>query len=174
MQNTNKALAATLAHDALTAEIHEQILTPVKSVVIRDSWCGTLNDGNIDAIAQAIRDRLQGKRFSIASCQYADSGRAYPELTTDCVFNSSWTTVPAKEPVRVFTSEDDGRKYFGFSAGGYCWMWHSHLKAEQLDHEDYKHAWFKFDYDGFTVTQYAPAGKGHLHIHIFKRQAEGK
>lgn len=137
---------------------------------INNTWSGILSQNNIEAVATAIRERLDGRVFSIASCEYADSGDAKVRLITSAKFNSDWTD-GSKENVRVMLSEDGKEKWIGFSAGGYFWTWHP---SEGDDHHcrGGRGAYIAFDYDSFQVEQFAPAGKGYLHKHIFKSHRE--
>ena len=131
---------------------------------IDSRWYGVLTAENIDAVAAQVREIVKG-RFSIAEARYCDGGEAQLELiSADCETNSEWTSNPTREGVRVF--RDEGAPWFGFSAGGYLWTFTAREDNKQ-DHENYRYPYFSFQHDKFTVTQYAPAGKGYLHKRAF-------
>jgi hypothetical protein len=138
---------------------------------INRRWFGVLRANNIDEVAEVIREILAG-RFAIAEASYCDSANADLRLiTADCQIDSRWTSDPSQEPVRVF--RDDERAWIGFSAGGYFWSFGARMD-DGLDHDDYRYPYFSFEYDKFTVTQRAPAGKGYLHKRAFGAHRNGE
>lgn len=146
---------------------HERVSTGGTGVVmeIDRRWFGVLTNENIEGVVAVVREIVKG-RFCIAEAEYCDSSNANLRLISpDCATDSRWTSTPEKEQVRLFT-EDDGRKWFGFSAGGYFWSFNARADGRP-DHEDYRYPYFVFEYDKFTVTQRAPAGKGYLHKRAF-------
>lgn len=127
-------------------------------------WFGVLTTDNIDQVAALVREILAG-RFAIAEASYCDSNYADLRLiSADCELDSQWTSNPEREPVRVF--KDDGHPWFSFSAGGFVWGFHARADG-QKDHDDYHYPYFSFEYNKFTVTHRAPAGKGYLHKRAF-------
>lgn len=131
---------------------------------VNHRYYGTLTPENIEHVAAVVRDILKD-RFCIAEAMYCDSEHADLRLiSADCGTDSRWTSAPHDEQVRVFRDED--HVWFGFSAGGYLWTFSARLD-EQQDHENYRYPYFVFEGDKFTVTQYAPAGKGCLHKRAF-------
>ena len=132
---------------------------------INNRWFGVLTDDNIEAVVVVVREILKG-RLAIAEALYCDGVHADLRLiSADCEIDSRWTSQPYNEAVRLFTAED-GRKWFGFSAGGYLWTFSAQPDASK-DHEDYHYPYFSFEYDKFTVIHRAPAGKGYLHKRVF-------
>lgn len=137
---------------------------------INRHWFGVLTNENIAGVVAVVREMLKG-RFAIAEAEYCDSQHAGLRLiSADCAIDSRWTSEPAAEPVRLFESED-GRKWFGFSAGGYFWTFNAQPDPTK-DHEDYRYPYFSFEHDKFTVTHRAPAGKGYLHKRAFGAHRE--
>lgn len=119
-----------------------------------------LSEDNIDAVAMAIRERLVGKTFAIATSRYCNGGNAELDLNTDCVLHSEWTSKPENEPVRVF--HDGEYKWLSFSAGHYLWGFHPREDCPDS---------FMFGHDEFTVTIKSAAG--HVHKHKFRVQTLG-
>lgn len=122
----------------------------------------TLNEENLEKVAAAIRERLEGKRFAIASAMRADSQDADLKLMTGCTFESSWVD-SKQEMVRAF--RDKNHHWLGFSAGGYFWSFAA--AAGNLHHDpERQHPRFHFDHNGFEVAVRAPCGD--LHKHAFR------
>lgn len=138
---------------------------------ISDRWFGVLTNDNIEGVVAVVREILKG-RFAIAEALNCDSEYTTLRLiSADCGTDSQWTSEPYREQVRLFTDAEDGRKWFGFSAGGYLWMFTAQPDTTK-DHEDYRYPYFSFEYDKFTVTERAPAGKGCLHKRAFGAHRE--
>jgi len=132
---------------------------------INRRWFGVLNLENLDAVAEVMRKILAG-RIAIAEASYVDSGHAQLRLiSADCQIDSRWTSEPSKESVRVFRGED-GHAWIGFSAGGFFWSFTAR-PDNGSEHDDYRYPFFSFEYNKFTVTDRAPAGKGYLHQRAF-------
>lgn len=131
---------------------------------INNRWFGVLTTANVDAVAAQVREILSG-RIAIAEASYCDSQNANLRLiSADCRTDSRWTSAPHDQQVRVF--RDGDHVWFGFSAGGYLWSFTARPDGKQ-DHADYRYPYFVFEYDKFTVTDRAPAGKGYLHKRAF-------
>src|ERR1017187_3218877 len=134
-------------------------------------WSGVLNEDNIEGVVARIRSILCGEKFSIGSCEYADSGNAEVRLITDAILNPAWTYEPKNELVRL-SKFDDGRRWFGLSAGGYAWQWNA-APSGITGNPEKRWPYFVLEQDNFKVEQCAPAGRGYLHKHIFKIQQKG-
>ncbi len=140
-----------------------------RCVEINDRWQGTLTAGNIEAVVGVLR-RILGGYFTISKCEHADSEFTTLEVHPNAYLNSQWCD-ECDTLIRIFVNGD--RSAINFSAAGYSWDFSSApAGAAPMDHDDFRHAYFKFDGDKVTITQRAPAGKGCKHIYCFAAQTK--
>lgn len=130
-------------------------------------FSGTLNQSNIEQVAQLLRDLLYGKEFSIRSHMYMDSSDPKDEYLGICRFvgNPLWSD---KDPehIKVFHGKFI-RSSISFCAGHFQWSIDAAYEG-RTDHEDYYYAVVEIGNDYFKFTERAPQGVSCLHSHDFR------
>lgn len=128
------------------------ILPPMKA----PKFAGTLNESNIETVAQMLRELLYGKEFTIFAIMYADSENPrYEDQGISKIEKAEWTDGNT-DAIRTFHYH-----CIQYSAGHYLWSLDA-AKGDSTDHQDFNFTYIEIFDDSIKFESRAPAGKGYL------------